>query len=447
MVRPVIRPNLWQGLATVVRRANSYARPEADARVRHGTASVQAMRNPAGAADPRAGADLAPLVERMRAFGTTIFAEMSALAVRTGAVNLGQGFPDTDGPRLMLDAAVAAVLGGRNQYPPGPGIPELLSAVAEHQRRFYGLSVEPASEVLVTAGATEAIAATMLALCEPGDEVVTFEPYYDSYAASIALAGAVRRTSVLRFPDFAVDEASLRAAFSPHTRLVLLNTPHNPTGKVFTRAELELVASLARESGAVVVTDEVYEHLVFDGVTHVPMATLPGMATRTLTISSAGKTFSATGWKVGWVHGPAELVSAVRTVKQFLTFVASGPFQPAVALALGLDDAVYRSLAGSLQAKRDLLIAGLETAGFVVARPSGTYFVVADAAPLGVTDCLAFCRRMPELCGVVAVPVSVFHDDADAARTLVRFAFCKRDEVITEAVRRLSTLRAEGVDY
>jgi N-succinyldiaminopimelate aminotransferase len=381
-----------------------------------------------------------PLVERMQGFGTTIFAEMSALAVTTGAINLGQGFPDTDGPPQMLAAATHAIESGRNQYPPGPGIPELRAAIAAHQRRFYGLEVDPDREVLVTAGATEAIAAVVLALCEPGDEVVTFEPYYDSYAATIALAGAVRRTSVLRFPDFAVDEASLRAAFSSRTRLVLLNTPHNPTGKVFSRAELELVCALAREHDAWVVTDEVYEHLVFDGAEHVPVATLPGMASRTLTISSAGKTFSATGWKVGWVHGPEAAVTAVRTVKQFLTFVASGPFQPAVAVALGLEDSVYAGLASSLQAKRDLLCEGLRAGGLQVTQPAGTYFVIADAAPLGVTDALAFCRRLPGLCGVVGVPVSVFHDDPEAARTLVRFAFCKRDDVLQEAVSRLAAL-------
>jgi N-succinyldiaminopimelate aminotransferase len=381
-----------------------------------------------------------PLVERMQGFGTTIFAEMSALAVTTGAINLGQGFPDTDGPPQMLAAATHAIESGRNQYPPGPGVPELRAAIAAHQRRFYGLEVDPDREVLVTAGATEAIAAVVLALCEPGDEVVTFEPYYDSYAATIALAGAVRRTSVLRFPDFAVDEASLRAAFSSRTRLVLLNTPHNPTGKVFSRAELELVCALAREHDAWVVTDEVYEHLVFDGAEHVPVATLPGMASRTLTISSAGKTFSATGWKVGWVHGPEAAVTAVRTVKQFLTFVASGPFQPAVAVALGLEDSVYAGLASSLQAKRDLLCEGLRAGGLQVTQPAGTYFVIADAAPLGVTDALAFCRRLPGLCGVVGVPVSVFHDDPEAARTLVRFAFCKRDDVLQEAVSRLAAL-------
>jgi N-succinyldiaminopimelate aminotransferase len=373
-------------------------------------------------------------------FGTTIFAEMTALATQHHAINLGQGFPDTDGPQVMLDAAKAAIDGGRNQYPPGPGVPELLDAIAAHQSRFYGLTLDARSEVLVTVGATEAIAATILALCEPGDQVVTFEPYYDSYAASIALAGAVRRTSVLRFPDFAVDEQSLRAAFSDRTRLVLLNSPHNPTGKVFTRTELDLICSLATEFDAWVVTDEVYEHLVFDGAAHVPVATLPGMRERTLTISSSGKTFSATGWKVGWVSGPAAAVAAVRAVKQFLTFVGSGPFQPAVALALGLGDDVYAGLSATLQGKRDLLVAGLQAAGLQVSVPGGTYFVVADAAPLGADDALAFCRELPARAGVVGVPVSVFHDDVEAARTLVRFAFCKRDEVLHEAVERLGRL-------
>ena len=374
-------------------------------------------------------------------FGTTIFATMSALAVQHEAINLGQGFPDSDGPLQVLDAAVAAIRGGRNQYPPGPGAPELLSAIAAHQRRFYGIDLDPAREILVTVGATEAIAATILALVQPGDEVVTFEPYYDSYAASIALAGGVRRTSVLRFPDFAVDEASLRAAFSARTRLVLLNTPHNPTGKVFTRAELDLVCALAREHDAWVVTDEVYEHLIFDGVEHIAVSTLPGMWDRTLTISSAGKTFSTTGWKVGWVCGPADAVAAVRAVKQFLTFVGSGPFQPAVATGLGLPDEVYAGLASSLARKRDILCEGLAAAGLAVSRPAGTYFVIADAAALGATDALEFCHWLPEAAGVVGVPVSVFHDDPDAARTLVRFAFCKRDDVLTEAVARLARLR------
>ncbi|KGN40524.1 aminotransferase [Knoellia aerolata DSM 18566] len=378
----------------------------------------------------------------MQGFGSTIFAEMTGLAVEHGALNLGQGFPDTDGPREILDAAKAAIDSGRNQYPPGAGVPELLEAVAAHQRRFYGIELDPRREVLVTVGATEAIAATILALCEAGDEVVTFEPYYDSYAASIALAGAVRRTSVLRFPDFAVDEESLRAAFSDRTRLVLLNTPHNPTGKVFTRDELDLICRLAQEHDAWVVTDEVYEHLVFDGLAHVPISTLPGMAERTLTISSAGKTFSVTGWKVGWVSGPAEAVAAVRTVKQFLTYVGSGPFQPAVALGLGLGDDVYAGLTRSMQDKRDVLVSALRDIGLPVAVPGGTYFVVADVAALGATDALDFCRALPSRVGVAGVPVSVFHDDVDAARTLVRFAFCKQDDVLREAAVRLSALRS-----
>jgi N-succinyldiaminopimelate aminotransferase len=383
-----------------------------------------------------------PLVQRMQGFGSTIFAEMTGLALEHGALNLGQGFPDTDGPQEILDAAKAAIDGGRNQYPPGAGVPELLEAIATHQKRFYGIDLDPRSEVLVTVGATEAIAATILALCEVGDEVVTFEPYYDSYAASIALAGAVRRTSVLRFPDFGVDEESLRAAFSDRTRLVLLNTPHNPTGKVFTRSELDLICRLAQEHDAWVVTDEVYEHLVFDGQVHVPIATLPGMAERTLTISSAGKTFSLTGWKVGWVSGPAAAVAAVRTVKQFLTYVGSGPFQPAVAVGLGLGDEVYAGLIRSMQGKRDLLVSVLRDIGLPVAVPGGTYFVVADVAALGATDALEFCRGLPARAGVAAVPVSVFHDDVDAARTLVRFAFCKQDEVLREAATRLSALRS-----
>ncbi len=375
-------------------------------------------------------------------FGTTIFATMSALALEHGAINLGQGFPDTDGPPEVLEAAVDAIRAGRNQYPPGAGVPELLDAVAAHQQRFYGLAVDPGSEVLVTVGATEAIAATVLALVRPRDEVVTFEPYYDSYAATIALAGGVRRTSVLRFPDHRVDEASLRAAFSGRTRLVLLNSPHNPTGKVFTREELDLVCSLAREHDAWVVTDEVYEHLTFDGTEHVPVATLPGMRERTLSISSGGKTFATTGWKVGWVTGPAEAIAAVRAVKQFLTYVASGPFQPAVAVGLGLPDAVFAGLARSLQDRRDRLVDGLQRAGLEVSVPRGGYFVVADAAPLGAEDAVRFCHELPARAGVVGVPVSVFHDDPTAAPTLVRFAFCKQEDVIDEACRRLGRLRS-----
>src|ERR671921_1095434 len=386
------------------------------------------------------------LVRRMRGFGTTIFAEMTALATSTGAINLGQGFPDTDGPSAVLDAAVEAIRSGRNQYPPGPGVPELRTAVAEHQRRFYGLDVDPETEVLVTAGATEAIASALLALVDVGDEVVLFEPYYDSYAAAVALAGGTRRTVVLRAPDFAIDEQALRAAFTARTKVVVVNSPHNPTGKVFTPDELALVGRLAAEHGAVVLSDEVYEHLLFsDGPTggqHVPMATLPGMADRTLTISSAGKTFSVTGWKVGWVHGPRELVDAVRAVKQFVTFVASGPFQPAVAVGLGLPDEVYVGIAAALQERRDLLCDGLRSAGLTPMVPAGTYFVVVDGAQLGDADGLELCRALPSLCGVVGVPVRVFHDDVDAGRSLVRFAFCKQPAVLEEAATRLSRLRS-----
>ena len=381
------------------------------------------------------------LVDRMRPHTSTIFAEMSALALHTGAINLGQGFPDTDGPPSLLSDAAANIQGGINQYPPGIGIPELRSAVAEHQRRFYGLEVDP-DAVLVTTGATEAIASAVLAFCEPGDEVVTFQPYYDSYAATIALAGAELRAVPLRPPSFGFDPDELRAAFSVRTRLVLVNTPHNPTGAVFDREQLTLIGELAAEHDAVIVTDEVYEHMTYDGRPHVPMATLPGLAERTLTISSVGKTFSVTGWKVGWVHGPGELVSAVRAVKQFLTYVSGAPFQPAIAAALGLPDSFYSGLAADLQRKRDLLSDGLREAGFTVFDTGGTYFVVTDVTALGFSDGAEFCWSLPERIGVAAVPVSVFCADPDLGRSLVRFAFCKRDEVLTEAVSRLAALRS-----
>jgi len=372
--------------------------------------------------------------------GTTIFAEMSALAVETGSVNLGQGFPDTDGPAEIARAAADAVLAGRgNQYPPGLGIPELRAAIAAHQKRFYGLDVDPDTEVLVTAGATEAVAAALLALLEPGDEVIAFEPYYDSYAACIAMAGGVRVPVTLRAPGFRPDLDRLRDAVTSRTRLILLNSPHNPTGMVASREELAAIASLAVEHDLLVVTDEVYEHLVFDGQ-HIPIATFPGMRERTVTISSAGKTFSFTGWKIGWVTGTPELVTAVRTAKQFLTYVSGGPFQYAIAAALALPDAFYADLTASLHRKRDLLASGLRAAGFEVFVPDGTYFISTDIAPLGESDGLAFCRSLPHRCGVVAVPNVVFYDDQAAGRSHVRFAFCKKDEVLADAAARLLTL-------
>ena len=369
--------------------------------------------------------------------GSTIFSEMSALAAATGSVNLGQGFPDTDGPREVAEAAAAAILGGRgNQYPPGNGIPELCQAIAEHQRRFYGLDFDPGSEVLVTAGATEGIAAALLALVEPGDEVIAFEPYYDSYAACVALAGGVRVPVTLRPPAFRPDLDALRAAITPRTRLILLNSPHNPTGSVFTRAELAAIAELARERDLLVVADEVYEHMVYVGE-HVPIGSLPGMAERTVSISSAGKTFSFTGWKIGWVTASAELVAAVRAVKQFLTFVNGGPFQYAVAEALKMPDEYFAGISADLRGKRDLLCAGLSEAGFLVYPPDGTYFVTTDIGRLGDADGVEFCRNLPHQAGVVAIPNAVFYDDPDAGRTQVRFAFCKRPEVLQDALARI----------
>jgi N-succinyldiaminopimelate aminotransferase len=377
---------------------------------------------------------------RLAGMGTTIFAEMSALAADLGAVNLGQGFPDTDGPREVAAAAAAAVMDGRgNQYPPGKGVLELRQAIAAHQKRFYGFDLDPETQVLVTAGATEAIAAALIALMEPGDEAIAFEPYYDSYAASVAMAGGTRVPVTLRPPDFRPDLDALRAAVTPRTRLILLNTPHNPTGVVFTPAELAGIAEVACEHDLLVVSDEVYEHMVFEG-THLPIASLPGMAGRTVTIGSAGKTFSFTGWKVGWVTGSPDVVTAVRTVKQFLTYVSSGPFQYAVAQALALPDDYYVSVADDLRVKRDYFCDGLAKAGFEVYRPAGTYFVTTDVRPLGYTDGMTFCRELPDRAGVVAIPSSVFYDNADAGRSQVRFAFCKRQEVLAEALARLGRL-------
>ncbi|WP_438487219.1 pyridoxal phosphate-dependent aminotransferase [Streptomyces sp. S186] len=387
------------------------------------------------------------LNRRLAAFGTTIFAEMSALAQRTGSINLGQGFPDADGPEEVREAAVRALRDGRgNQYPPGPGVPELRTAVAAHQQRFYGhlgLGYDPDTEVLVTAGATEAIAASLLALLEPGDEVIALEPYYDSYAACVAMAGGQRVPVTLRpsaeTGTYRLDLDELRDAITGDTRLILLNTPHNPTGTVLSRDELATVAALAVEHDLLVITDEVYEHLVFEGE-HLPLASFPGMRERTVTIGSAGKTFSFTGWKVGWVTAPPALISAVRSAKQFLTYVSAGPFQYAVAEALALPDSYFTGLRDDLRAKRDILAGGLADAGFGVFRPAGTYFITTDIRPLGETDGFAFCRSLPERAGVVAIPNAVFYDHQDEGAPFVRFAFCKSASVLEEAAARLKRL-------
>jgi N-succinyldiaminopimelate aminotransferase len=369
---------------------------------------------------------------RTGGLGTSIFTEMSALAVRTGAINLGQGFPDTDGPAGAIEAAVTALREGHNQYAPLPGVPALREAVLDHQRAYYGLEPE---DLLITFGATEAIAAALLGLCDPGDEVVVLEPYYDSYAACIGFAGARRRPVTLRPPDFALDPDALNAAISSRARVLLLNTPHNPTGRVLDRSELELIAAACVEHDLVCISDEVYEHLVYD-VEHIPVATLQGMAERTLTISSVGKTFSFTGWKIGWCSGPAELVAATRKVKQFLTFAGGTPLQHAAAAALRLPAANIETLRDDLKARRDQLCAGLAAAGLSPLAPQGTYFINADVGG----DAVEFCSSLPERCGIVAIPTSAFYDDQEAAATLVRFAFCKRSEVIDEAAARLASL-------
>ncbi len=381
------------------------------------------------------------LASRLHGIAPTIFAEMSALAVRTGSVNLGQGFPDEDGPPEVLAAAVRALEGGANQYAPGTGVPALRRAIADHQRRHYGLGLDPDTQVAVTTGCTEAVAAALLGLVEPGDEVVVLEPYYDSYLAMLQMAGGVRRPVTLRSPDFRVDLDELRAAVTPRTRFVLLNSPHNPTGTVLTRPEVEAVAALALEHDLVVITDEVYEHLVFDGPgdpEHVPIATLPGMAERTLSLSSIGKSYSLTGWKIGWATGPAHLVAAVVAAKQWLTFTSGAPLQPAAAVALTEHPDWPAALARDLQAKRDLLVAGLISAGLPTSTPQGTYFATSDVRDLGWDDGLAFCLALPERAGVVAIPAQVFHDDPRGpGRHLVRWAFCKKQAVLDEAVARL----------
>jgi N-succinyldiaminopimelate aminotransferase len=379
-----------------------------------------------------------PLVRRMQGFGTTIFAEMSALAVATGSINLGQGFPDTDGPDELLADAIAAIREGHNQYPPGLGLPELRQAISDHHRRCYQLDHDPDVEVLVTAGATEAVTAAVLALADVGDEVVVFEPYYDSYAACIALAGARRRTVSLRRDGrgesaaWVFDPDELAAAITSRTKAILLNTPHNPTGKVFTAAELGSIAELADRYNLVVIADEVYEHLVFDGRQHVPVAALPAMRERTVMVGSAGKSFSVTGWKIGWVAAPAALTRAVRTVKQFLTYVNGAPFQPALARALAKQPPHYEAIRARLQDQRDRLCAGLATQGFDVVRPEATYFATVDIHG----DAVEFCRDLPRAVGVVAIPSRVFYDST-AGDSYVRLAFCKRAEVIDEALARL----------
>ncbi len=378
------------------------------------------------------------LADRLQGIAPTIFSRMSALALSTGSVNLGQGFPDADGPPSVIAAAVDALHGGRNQYAPGIGVPDLRHAIARHQQRHYGLVLDPDTEVVVTTGCTEGVAAALLGLVDPGDEVIVLEPYYDSYVAMLAMAGAVRRPVTLRAPDYRLDPAELRAAVNDRTRFVLLNSPHNPTGTVLDETELAAVAAVATEHDLVVITDEVYEHLTFDGHAHLPLATLPGMFERTLTLSSAGKSYSFTGWKVGWATGPAGLVGAVLAAKQWLTFTSGSPLQPAVAAALDTEPDFPRTLAADLQTRRDLLCAGLATAGLVPRVPEGTYFATTDVADLGWEDGLSFCLALPERAGVVAVPAQVFYDDAEAGRHLVRWAFCKDAAVIEDGVRRLA---------
>lgn len=374
--------------------------------------------------------------------GVTIFEEMTTLAVSTGAINLGQGFPDEDGPVEIKDAAQAAIAAGANQYAPGKGVAALREAVSAHQQRFYGLDPDPDNEVLVTTGATEAIAAALLAFVQPGDEVLTFEPFYDSYGAIIGMSGAKHVTAPLLAPDFLPDLETLEEAFSSRTKIVLLNNPHNPTGAVFPHSVLARIVELAYKYDAIILSDEVYEHLTF-GVPHIPVTTLPGAAERTITISSAYKTFSFTGWKIGWLTGPAHLVAAVRTVKQFLTYSSGTPFQGAIAVGLGLPDAFYQGIADTLRQKRDILAEGLRAAGFGVFNPSGTYFINVDTAPLGIRDSVDLARRLPGLVGVAAIPVPVFchPEGAERTRSLLRFAFCKKIDVLEEAAGRLATLK------
>lgn len=383
------------------------------------------------------------LTSRLQGFGTTIFAEMTALAVEHSAVNLGQGAPDFPAPQVVKDAAIRAINDNHNQYAPGIGVPALRTAIAEHQQRFWGVEYDPNTEVTVSAGATEAICATLLALCETGDEVVMFEPYYDSYRASVAMAGAVERVVTLQPPDFSYDRAELEALVGPKTRAILINTPHNPTGRVFSREELEHIARVCVEHDLIAITDEVYEHLVFDGE-HISLASLPGMRDRTVTISSAGKTFSVTGWKVGWFCASPALTAAVRTAKQFMTFTNAHPFQYAVIEALRLGDDYFTDFTEAYRARREKLADGLADAGFTVFRPQGTYFITADVAPLGFDDGFDFCRTMPGKIGVAAVPNAAFYVDPRRGKSLVRFGFCKTDESLDEGIARLQALKGSA---
>ncbi|KQU46851.1 aminotransferase [Rhodococcus sp. Leaf278] len=381
-------------------------------------------------------------VARLRPFASTIFAEMTALAVAKNAVNLGQGFPDTDGPPAMLEAAREAIANGLNQYSPGPGMPVLRNAVAADRERRFGLRYDPDSQVLITVGATEAISASLLGLIEPGDEVLLIEPFYDSYAAAVALAGATR-TAVPLVSDgngWTVDTDALGRAVGPRTRMLIVNSPHNPTGTVFDRDTMVRIAEIAVEHDLLVLTDEVYEHLTFDGTVHTPIATLPGMFERTVTVSSAAKTFNATGWKTGWALGPSRLIDAVRAAKQFMSFVGGTPFQPAVAYALEHEQPWIASMRDGLQRKRDTLSAALAAAGADVKYSAGTYFVCADIAPIERGDAYEFCRSLPDLVGVAAVPVTAFVDEPAPWKSLVRFAFCKQDEVLADAAERLRRL-------
>ena len=386
-------------------------------------------------------------VKRLQPYAVTIFAEMSALAARIGAVNLGQGFPDEDGPPAMLKTAENAIAAGVNQYPPGLGIPALREAISAQRMRAFGTEYDPDTEVLVTVGATEAIAASVIGLVEPGSEVLLIEPFYDSYSPVIAMAGCERRAvpMVADGRGFAIDVDGLRRAVTPRTKALIVNSPHNPTGMVASDAELAAIAELAVDADLLVITDEVYEHLVFSdfpGGSHLPLANYPGMAERTITISSAAKMFNVTGWKIGWACGPANLIRGVRAAKQYLSYVGGAPFQPAVAQALNTEDAWVAALRNSLQAKRDRLGTALDDLGFEVHDSFGTYFLCADPRPLGYDDSTTFCTELPEKAGVAAIPMSAFCESSDnQLNHLVRFAFCKRDDTLDEAIRRLAVLR------